>query len=817
MLEPRTHTVARWSGTFRSFAHAKAAPLLGVFLMTFALAACGPAQKNSSTQNALGDVFTNIDGVGLDTAMVTDVSDSDSKGLDGSSVDADNDAESTPATCDVAADCEGKLTLKSCQQSGCEQGLCVALVKPGMCCEVTDCDDGQECTIDECDTAKQTCQNLPKVNCCSGKLTFAKIGFESAQLTELTPAIVSGSAGKAPVSWQIRSERARVGAKSLYLGNACDNYATNVDPNNDCAAEGDAEAVLATLDSKSFTLPADKTSQLHFWFWAEVEPAYAKSLPAGTCNPSCSIGSTCINVNGASQCITEKDVLTLSVQTSAGAVKVFDSTQMGKSTAGGWQRVAIDLSGFTGQTIKFTWRFETGTGLKNEFEGIWLDEIVLETVCAVQGTLCEQDQPCLDDKQGCTIDSCTTYSNTPDKGFCFHDVAIGCCTLTSQCDDGDSCTVDTCDQGTCKSKPDSTQLSCCKASTQWFEDFGSGVLADWTIIDGNSTAVQWRIDPLGGVQGSQALYFGSSNFSSYQDTKLSKGVGPKGTACSKLVKVPVGSVYNQAVFQVQLETEWSYLPKAQYKNPPLSSQPKFDHLLVSVLEAGASKAVWSSDLVYGTTDGKWHQVVISLVPWQGKEVQVCLSFDAGDDKVNDKKGVHVDDFSMRVACDQKDCYYDVDCNISCASCEAPACVDGGCTCVPLLGCCTQTSDCSDGNPCTIAQCIQGQCKNDKKPQCCTQDSECPSPKPCKQGLCDLTLNTCSTKPVTGCCEKDADCQDKDACSSASCDVSNNQCKQTPKTSCCLQAAQCDDQNACTTDTCAKNKCVYIPSGAAGCG
>ena len=457
------------------------------------LLACGPSEgdKPPNAGGATSDATVDAG----DTQQAKDqVSGSDTSGAEVSG-DVSVDTGSSKATCAVVADCIGKVELKACEELACEDGFCAAALKPGQCCTDKDCDDGKECTQDLCDSAQQSCQHVKKVNCCSGKLTLAKIGFDSGGLGDLISAVSSGAGGTAPVSWTVSDKRARIGDKALYLGNACGNYATNADPANDCAISGDAEPVVATLDTKSVSLPADKDTQLHFWLWKQVEPSYTTSLPPGTCTPPCAVGSACVNVNGASQCIPEKDVLTVSVQLASGVTKVFDSSSFGKSTGDGWKHVAIDLSAYAGQSVKLTWRFETGTGLKNEFEGVWLDEIVLETVCPVQGTLCDSATPCLDDNQACTADDCTWYSNTGGKGFCFHDKSEGCCTVASECDDGEGCTIDTCDNGVCNPNP--TSRTCCCKAQQFFDDFDSGVLTDWTLIDGNSTVVQWRVDPSG--------------------------------------------------------------------------------------------------------------------------------------------------------------------------------------------------------------------------------------------------------------------------------------------------------------------------------
>ena len=59
-------------------------------------------------------------------------------------------------------------------------------------------------------------------------------------------------------------------------------------------------------------------------------------------------------------------------------------------------------------------------------------------------------------------------------------------------------------------------------------------------------------------------------------------------------------------------------------------------------------ATQDTDAVFGTTDGKYIPVTVALDAWQGKTVQVCLSFDAGDGQQNNFGGVHVDNFVVKL-------------------------------------------------------------------------------------------------------------------------------------------------------------------------
>jgi len=198
--------------------------------------------------------------------------------------------------------------------------------------------------------------------------------------------------------------------------------------------------------------------------------------------------------------------------------------------------------------------------------------------------------------------------------------------------------------------------------------------------------VKWRIDPIGGKGKSKALYFGNAGFDGYADPALAKGVGAKGLACIDTVNPAKGTHYNLLEFELRLETEWSFLPSKRYKNQIAPGGKKFDHLEVLVDDGVKLQSAWSSDLIYGTTDGKWLKVTAVLDAWQGQKIKVCISFDAGDDQVNDKVGAHVDDLQVKVACTKKPCYFDGQCIGPCSTCSAPVCAESGCKCMKEKGC-----------------------------------------------------------------------------------------------------------------------------------
>jgi hypothetical protein len=138
------------------------------------------------------------------------------------------------------------------------------------------------------------------------------------------------------------------------------------------------------------------------------------------------------------------------------------------------------------------------------------------------------------------------------------------------------------------------------------------------------------------------------------------------------------------------------------------------------------------------------------------------------------------------------------------------CVDGNrCTtdtCDPAIGC-TNTSvidgtSCEDLSVCDGAEtCAAGTCRPGTAPNCddanfCTQDG------------CDNTTG-CRHDPVASCCNTDAQCADADQCTTQERCTAAHTCASTPRT--------CVDGNACTLDGCNPSVgCVFTPATGTPC-
>ncbi len=667
------------------------------------LVACGntvaPAEQDAA-QDVADDLGTDdaLDDAGTDDATDLDVKEVAVDVPQDATADVAPDVNDVPdlildvGQCAIDDDCVGKVALSACQLPKCSVGVCSAIKNPDACCLDADCDDGNECNTHKCDQQQHKCTNVAIANCCSGKVLLQSAGFESGQ----DGFVATDGADNGNVAWQNTSYRAHGGKKSLYFGNPCHTYDNSMTPAGACKPLlSETKPVSTTLLSKTWLLPKDKKAQAHFWLWLDSEPPYTSSMPAGACDPPCNAASSCIQVAGASVCEPEKDLLSLQVLAQdAPPATVFWSTQIGKTTQGdpaspsGWRHVAVDLAYWQGKSIQLAWQFATKSNVKNGYEGIYLDDVVVETICPDLGKiLCGDAQKCDDDGLACTADSCTGYSNAKGQGVCFHDNIAACCLGDADCDDGNTCTIDTCTTNVCKSTPDATQPGCCKPATIQSESFDTQPLTGWVNLGLNSVNVFWRINPKGGEAGSGSMSFANAIFTNYDDQTLLVGEGAHGTACAKPIQLKPGTNYKLLKFALNMDTEWSDVATAQYVNPPIPGNAKLDWFSVQILTGGLTETIWSSDAIFGSTQGNWLPVTVPLDAYAGKSVQVCVHFEAGDATLNDKPGVNIDNLSVTEACEKADCYWNSECATkTCAACQTPVCAASTCVCQAVSNC-----------------------------------------------------------------------------------------------------------------------------------
>ena len=77
---------------------------------------------------------------------------------------------------------------------------------------------------------------------------------------------------------------------------------------------------------------------------------------------------------------------------------------LGNTTNGEYVQIGIDLSAFEKKTIRFGFSFDSGDASKNKFGGVHIDKLALHMICGAE--VCKEDNDC-DDGNTCTEDTCT--------------------------------------------------------------------------------------------------------------------------------------------------------------------------------------------------------------------------------------------------------------------------------------------------------------------------------------------------------------------------------------------------------------------------
>jgi len=133
----------------------------------------------------------------------------------------------------------------------------------------------------------------------------------------------------------------------------------------------------------------------------------------------------------------------LAVPTAGDPIELWTTDLIGGTTRGEFFPIAVELSRLRpGDRIAF--EVDTLDEVINRFEGFYLDAIRLASPC------CDRSEDC-DDGNACTLDACN-------DGQCVSTSRPGCCLSDVDCDDGIACTQDACDGdpalgGTCRTTP----------------------------------------------------------------------------------------------------------------------------------------------------------------------------------------------------------------------------------------------------------------------------------------------------------------------------------------------------------------------------
>ena len=527
-----------------------------------------------------------------------------------------------PGCCETDEECADLIPLTACDRGLCLEGSCVLETEPGCCSLPSDCDDGESCTQDVCLKGPGgVCSHCPTGCDCPAQAPLFEAGFDTASL--ITEGFGINDAQSDSVSWRLSTRRAVSPPHAAWLGHdKCPTYFAGVlDAQCQPSAEGPLTGgtVSAELVGPAMSLtPSPGGYVASFWLWAAVE----------------ALGS------GGSD---ERDVLRVWVQDLAtnASVEVTSSLDIGKSTQGGWRRVAVDLSPWTEETIRLRFSFDTLDGQDNHHEGIYLDDISVIPRCATG--CCEVDADCAQASASdpCVRTQCVAMTSGG-QGTCMtlpKSPGLPCtpCTSDASCQDDNPCTEDLCtEDGVCQHS-----AFCCLEVSSYSTGFEEGLI-DWYVSDDQpEDGVTWLTSDHSASEGSLSAWLGDPLSGTYEGTgAVSASLQTPHIA---LMESDEGEGEAAVRFYLNLSTEWDGYP---YDNPG-----GIDRLSLDLIAADEEVIeLWSSDAVGGSTQGQWVEVVVSLSPWASQSIQLRFSFDTVDGDRNDYAGPRIDDLRVGQVC-----------------------------------------------------------------------------------------------------------------------------------------------------------------------
>ncbi|MBM4386945.1 MAG: hypothetical protein FJ088_04350, partial [Deltaproteobacteria bacterium] len=627
------------------------------------------------------------------------------------------------------------------------------------------------------------------------------------------------------IVWTISSLKSGSGNYSLYFGDLSTGTYSN------------GKHVAASVVAPGAKLPEDAATSLRFSLYLDTEQTKGY------------------------------DIFKVNVLSGGEKEEVYNSDSINGTTGGVFIPVEIGLGKWAGNDVKIEFVFDSIDSGINSFEGAYIDDIVVKTLCCGTGGDCNDFNPCTsdeceefgggcknlkkekccanlldcDDGDVCTVDNCPSSG-----GECKHDKIEGCCNVTGDCNDNNSCTEDLCviSKNKCLYKP----ICCttdgdCKADDKCL----MGKCEDWTCVyadiccksdsdcdDNEKCTTDFCQDgdcvhKPANLPGCCFPEIFTENFDSgdgnFTFSPPVNGIGWQiisgGTSTSSPMslyygnpatkKYAVGNANSGSAKTVQpikipegLESSISF---NLYMDT--DSGDYYDILTLNVIAGDKTSNVWKKG--YGVSMKKFQKITVDVSEFGGLEIFLEFFFDTGYtywEKYGE--GVYIDDLDVATTCEKKQCAGPQNC-LSKYMCKYGSCNEGFCNYVE--SCCYSNEECDDADICTTDSCLNGKCSFVQIKGCCKSEFDCNDINPCTLDVCSGFGGQCSNPAITGCCLKNADCDDKDNCTKDICleNVCVNQYV------CCQNDADCDDNDdLCTIDKCVGGFCKYTLTGAEGC-
>ena len=358
----------------------------------------------------------------------------------------------------------------------------------------------------------------------------------------------------------------------------------------------------------------------------------------------------------------------------------------------------------------------------------------VDTCDADKGSICvheDTSKPCQTDADCVTGVPCETFAC---NGVCSVWLKPDCCQNADDCDDGNACTFDQCNQFKCEYE-ESDDPKCC-GELVFTESFSSG-LPDAFTVAGNGEPVAWHHSTTKAHSEGGAAYFADPATGTYLNPTVENAVpASQGTLITPSIAVPPDG--GALSFWLWLDIE---------------SVEDYDLFFLEARSPdGTSTVIWDKSELGEDQYFTWTLVSLDLDGFKGQSVTFAWIVDTIDGTVNDKTGIFIDDVAVTGACGTTEgCTSDAECDDG-NPCTGDQCgADGLCISTTVTDCCQSDNDCAifDDLCAEFLGCIQNACSY--KNTCCTSDDECQDDDPCTAGFCGPD-GQCTFELVPDCCQ-----------------------------------------------------------------
>ena len=226
---------------------------------------------------------------------------------------------------------------------------------PGACQKPADCNDSDACTTDVCESGLCLYAPSGQAGCCGGAAfsdSFDK-GLSAWVVKDTAAAI-----GQGGIVWNAAALTGKDGKprhtsppNAAYFG--LPDTPCAAAPAAKCPSYDNGKPVGATLTSVEFLVPKAAQATLSFQLLLDVDPSLDQLTVA------------VLPATGVKQVLWQK---TKALPTGTTAAK--------------FQVQTVDLTKFAGQKLKLEFAFDSATSFNNAGEGVYLDDVLVTTVCA---------------------------------------------------------------------------------------------------------------------------------------------------------------------------------------------------------------------------------------------------------------------------------------------------------------------------------------------------------------------------------------------------------------------------------------------------